>query len=157
MWTWFFTANPMVDKALIERLLSDIRTNVSDLQNAADIDWHVYQTDKRARRFVERTLHVSIEACIDIVHHIISDRKFREPTSYRDAFTVLAENGIFQTDELNRFRNMASFRNLLAHYYERVDDAVVFGLFKKNISDFDLFVERISGFLEKEVPKDGSD
>jgi uncharacterized protein YutE (UPF0331/DUF86 family) len=146
----------MVDRALIERLLSDIRTNMSDLRDAKDIDWQTYQTDKRARRFVERTLHVSIEACLDIVHHIISDRQFREPASYRDAFTVLAENGIFYPDELGRFQNMASFRNLLVHYYERVDDAVVFGLFRKNLSDIDLFVERISGYLETEDARDGS-
>lgn len=146
----------MVDKTLIERLLADIQSNVSDLRNAKDIEWQTYQTDKRARRFVERTLHVSIEACLDIVHHVISDRKFREPTSYRDAFTVLAENDIFQADELNRFQNMASFRNLLVHYYERVDDTVVFGLFKKNLSDFDLFVERVSSFLEKEGEGNGS-
>ncbi len=141
----------MVDKALIERLLSDIRTNMAELRNANDIDWQTYQTDIRARRFVERTLHVSIEACLDIVHHIIADRKLREPTSYRDAFAVLAENGIFSADELRWFQNMASFRNLLVHYYERVDDAVVFGLFKKNLSDFELFAERIVDFLEKET------
>jgi uncharacterized protein YutE (UPF0331/DUF86 family) len=141
----------MVDRALIERLLADIRTNMADLRNADDIDWRTYQTDKRARRFVERTLHVSIEACLDIVHHIIADRQLREPTSYRDAFAVLAENGIFPADELGRFQNMASFRNLLVHYYERVDDAVVYGLFKKNLSDFDVFVERIVGFLKREA------
>ncbi len=141
----------MVDKAMIERLLSDIRTNMAELRNANDIDWQTYQTDIRARRFVERTLHVSIEACLDIVHHIIADRKLREPASYRDAFAVLAENGVIPADELGQFQKMASFRNLLVHYYERVDDAVVFGLFKKNLSDFEVFTERIVGFLDREA------
>ena len=146
----------MVNRVLLERILGDIKANVRDLRNAADITWDVYRTDKRARRFVERTLHIMIEACIDVAQHVISDEGFREPSSYRDAFAVLAEHGILHKEDLERFENIASFRNLIVHYYERVDDAVVFGLFKENLSDFDLFVERIIEYLEREKKADSS-
>lgn len=137
----------MVNKVLIERILSDIKSNVADLKRASDITWSVYSTDKRARRFVERTLHILIEACIDIAQHIISDEHFREPSNYRDTFAVLTENKILHQDDLENFENMASFRNLLVHYYEKVDDEVVFGIFKKNLDDFDLFASRIIEYL----------
>jgi len=137
----------MVDRVLLERILSDIKSNVKALRDAKDITWDIYRTDIRARRFVERTLHISIEACIDAAQHIISDEQMREPTSYRDTFLVLAENKIIKSDDLPSFENIASFRNLLVHYYERVDDAIVYGIFKNNLSDFDLFVERIVNFL----------
>ena len=143
----------MVNKILVERILSDIKLNLNDLKSASDITWEVYRVDKRARRFVERTLHILIEACIDIAQHIISDEKFREPANYRDTFVVLAENGIIQTVDLEKFENMASFRNLLVHYYEKVDDEVVFGIFRKNLSDFDLFVERMIEYLKNIAPK----
>ena len=109
----------MVDIILIERILNDIKAGINDLKSADDITWEVYKTDKRARRFVERTLHILVEASIDIAQHIISDEKFREPTSYRETFVILAEEGILESTELNRFENMASFRNLIVHYYER--------------------------------------
>ncbi len=140
----------MVNRILLERIVGDIKANVRDLRNAKDITWDVYKTDKRARRFVERTLHIIIEACIDIAQHIISDEGLREPSSYRDTFSVLGEHGILQEGDFERFENIASFRNLLVHYYERVDDEIVFGLFQKNLSDFDLFVERIVEYLERE-------
>ncbi|CAN2043157.1 DUF86 domain-containing protein [Candidatus Magnetomoraceae bacterium gMMP-1] len=138
----------MVDRILSERIFSDIKANLKDLRDATDINWQVYKTDKRARRFVERTLHILIEACIDIAQHIISDEKLREPVSYRDIFTVLAENNILQVDDLKKFENMASFRNLIVHYYERVDDEIVYGIFKRNLSDFDLFLKRIGDYLK---------
>ncbi len=138
----------MVDRILLERILADIRANVRDLKDATDITWEIYKTDKRARRFIERTLHIIIEACIDAAQHIISDEGLREPTSYRDTFAVLAEHGILLASDLPKFENMASFRNLIVHYYERVDDAVVFGVFKQDLSDFDVFVDRIVEFLE---------
>lgn len=138
----------VVDRLLLERILADIRSHVSDLRRAEDITWDVYRRDKRARRFVERTLHILIEACIDAAHHIISDERLREPASYRDAFAVLAEAGILKAEDLTRLEKMAAFRNLIVPYYEKVDDAVVFGVFQHNLGDFDLFVERIARFIE---------
>ena len=138
----------MVNRVLIERILSDIKSNVQDLRGARDITWEVYKSDKRSRRFVERTLHILAEACIDVAQHIIGDKQFREPESYRDTFAVLVENRILQASDLERFENMASFRNLIVHYYERVDNEIVFGIFQNNLSDFDLFVKRIAVYLK---------
>ncbi len=107
----------MVDRILIERILTDIKSHVKDFTDASDIKWKSYRTEKRARRFVERTLHILIEACIDLAQHIIADKKLREPASYRDTFVILAENGILRSGDLEIFENMASFRNLLVHYY----------------------------------------
>lgn len=139
----------MVDIILIERILNDIKAGIQDLKSADDITWEVYQTDKRARRFVERTLHILVEACIDIAQHIIADEKFREPTSYRETFVILTEGGILKSEDLDRFENMASFRNLIVHYYERIDDHTVYGIFKNRLSDFELFTDSIIEYLKQ--------
>lgn len=139
----------MVNKILIERILGDIKHNLKDLKDASDITWEVYKKDKRARRFVERTLHIIIEACIDIAQHIISDEGLREPSSYRETFVVLAENNILKEDDLSKFEKIASFRNLIVHYYEKIDDSIVFGVFKNNLSDFEIFIERIIDYIKK--------
>jgi uncharacterized protein YutE (UPF0331/DUF86 family) len=52
-------------------------------------------------------------------------------------------------EDLSKFENIASFRNLLVHYYAKVDDEIVYGIFRNNLSDFDLFIDRITGFLGK--------
>jgi len=46
-------------------------------------------------------------------------------------------------------RILSDFRNLIVHYYERIDDAIVYGVFKKNLSDFDLFIDRILEYLQR--------
>lgn len=120
----------MVNIVLVERILNDIKAHLNDLRTAEDITWERYRTDIRARRFVERTLHILIEACIDIAQHLIADENMREPQSYRDTFVVLAEHDILSPDDLLRFEAMASFRDLIVHYYEKIDDALVYGVFK---------------------------
>jgi uncharacterized protein YutE (UPF0331/DUF86 family) len=69
---------------------------------------------------------------------------------------VLAEQRILRAEEIALFQNMASFRNLLVHYYERVDDAVVYGIFTRHLSDFDLFVERITEYLQRALAEENS-
>ena len=44
---------------------------------------------------------------------------------------------------------MASFRNMLVHHYEKVDNEVVFGIFKNKLGDFDLFQEFVLEYLKK--------
>lgn len=140
----------MVKLMIVERCLNDIRTELKDLRQSTDITWEAYQTDKRLRRYVERALHVLIEACIDVAQHIIADESFREPINYRDTFVVLGEEGVIPRSQVKNLENMASFRNLIVHYYEKVDDAIVYGILKKNLNDFELFADAIAAYAQNQ-------
>lgn len=140
----------MLKKDILEKALETVSVNILELKNATDIDWEKYMADIRSRRFVERTLHVIIEACIDIAHHIISAKGFREPSTYREAFVILEENGILPKESLKNFEKIAMFRNLIVHYYEKVDDEIVYGVFKNNLEDFEKYISYILEFIERE-------
>jgi len=143
----------MVDKEVIESLCISIRGSLKELSDAQDIDWNKFVKDNRSRRFVERLLQIAIEAMIDIGHHIISDEGFREPQSYRDVFKVLTENGILSEDDLPKYEKIASFRNILVHHYEKIDDSIVYGIFKNNLRDLEEYVAYILSWLEKRVTR----
>jgi uncharacterized protein YutE (UPF0331/DUF86 family) len=139
----------MVDRLLVERILSNINTNIGELRSADDISWDVYLHDARSRRFVERTLHIIIEGMIDAAHHIIGDEGWREPLSYRDSFVVLSEKDVLRRENLPCYEKIAFFRNLIVHYYERIDNEIIYGIFQRNLGDFELFVQEISLFLQQ--------
>ena len=138
----------MVNKSIVNSALETIRFNIGELKKADDINWEKYQDDIRSRRFIERSLHVIIEACIDIAQHIISDENFRQPESYRDSFIVLMENKIIPRDDIRTFEKIAMFRNLLVHYYEKVDDEIVFAVFTKNLDDLERFTSYIMDYMD---------
>ena len=140
----------MVDKELLSRKLSRLRSYVEALKYAEDIDWGKYQSDLRARTFVERYLHLAIEEVMDIANHLISFYKWREPTGYRDLFQILKEEGIVSERYLPTFQNMASFRNMLVHRYESIDDKLVFNIFKKRLDDFELFAKLVVKWVERQ-------
>ncbi len=140
----------MVDKELLSRKLSQLREYLVALRNAEDITWKKYEEDLRARAFVERYLQLCIEKVIDIGNHFVSFHRWREPEGYRDLFQVLHENGVIPKEHLTTFQNMASFRNMLVHRYEKTDDEVVFGIFRKRLDDFDLFVGLITDWIKNQ-------
>ncbi|MBF0449305.1 MAG: DUF86 domain-containing protein [Candidatus Magnetomorum sp.] len=122
---------------------------VIDLKNAHDITYDQFVTDIRSQRFIERTLHIAIESCLDIVHHIISEMKFRQPSSYADAFAVLAENGIIPLESLQEYQPMAKFRNKIVHNYDKIDPEVIYGIFKKRLGTFDRLKKEVEEFCER--------
>ena len=131
----------MIDKEVISRKVSQLLDYVDALERGRDIDWEKYQEDIRAKAFVERYLHLAIEAVCDIANHIVSYERWREPSGYRDLFEVLSDNGVIPKEYLNKFQNMAAFRNILVHRYNKIEDEVVFGIFRNRLDDFRLFVD----------------
>jgi uncharacterized protein YutE (UPF0331/DUF86 family) len=144
----------MVDKELISRKISQLRDYLQALKKSDDISREKYAHDIRARAFVERYLQLCIEKVIDVGNHFVSFHRWREPEGYRDLFQVLHENGVIPNEHLQTFQNMASFRNMLVHRYEKIDDEVVFGIFKRHLGDFDLFAVLVSAWISKNEPEE---
>lgn len=57
---------------------------VNDLLELQDVDLQTYTENKLIHRTVERTLHLAVEACLDIGQHIIAQERFRTPEDNKD-------------------------------------------------------------------------
>ena len=134
----------MVDRLVLERLFSLINGYLNDLKSVKDVTFAEHAKDVKLQRFTERTLHIAIEACLDIANHIISDERLREPEDNRDVFKVLGENKIISARLQKRLEEMASFRNLIVHSYAKIDNEIVFGILKKRLRDIEEFMKVVS-------------
>ena len=134
---------------ILERLLA-LRDEVAYLnkERSAVVSLYDYQENRRLRKAVERSLQVAVEACLDIGRRIISREGFRYPDTNRDVFRVLAEEGVVSNDLLPTLLDMVGFRNLVVHDYARIDDASVYGILRKRLSDFNAFAEAVGSYLE---------
>ena len=98
-----------------------------------------------------------IETCVDIAGHVISDKAFRTPTSYSDAFKVLHENTVLPKDLFNKMDRMAKFRNIVVHHYDNIDAEIVVGILKRDLDDFIGFRKAIVSLLEEEQKEQSPD
>ena len=139
----------MVDETLILRKFSELETYTSQILEFRSISVDDYKSDWKSQRIIERTLQMMIETCVDIAGHIISDKKYRIPESYADAFIVLRENGIFDANICRTMEQIAKFRNVIVHHYDRVDAEIVVGILRKRINDFNSYKDAVINFLKK--------
>lgn len=133
----------MVDISVLLRKLTSLDEYLRDLHETEQITWTRFQKDKIFRRFVERTLHLAIECCLDIGNHIISYEGYRVPLNNKDVFSVLSEQNVITMDLLVNLQKMAQFRNVLVHEYLRIQPEIVFAILTKHLGDLDRFADTI--------------
>jgi len=141
----------MVTDQVIEERLAKLREYVDDLRGQQGISFSEYQGNKIIRRYIEHTLQVALEACLDIGHHIIAEKHLPLPKEHRDIFAVLAANGVLPARLVPSLQKMVGFRNLLVHEYEKVDKGLVYGILGKNLDDFDGFRRAVYQYLDTEA------
>lgn len=142
------------DEIVLERL-AFLRNEVGFLKRERDRlhSFEEYKDDMRLKRAMERSLQVSVEACLDIGRRIIAMKSFRYPEDNRDVFQVLYEYGVAPAELLPALIDMARFRNLVVHDYARIDDAQVYAILKKKLTDFDAYVQATLAYLEQDVDR----
>jgi len=139
------------DEVILERL-EFLRNEVAYLKRERDRvrSFKEYMDNIRLRRAVERSLQVAAEACLDIGRRLIALEGFRYPQDNQDVFRVLAEERVVSQELLPALLDMVRFRNLVVHDYARIDDAKVYGILKRNLSDFDAYAAAIVAYLEQQ-------
>lgn len=141
----------MVDANLLKSLLLQLASRIQTLKGTKISKIETLEKDPILQNAVLHLLQTAVEICLDMANHLIADEKWRPPTSNRDAFQVLFEQGILSGDLLKRCQKMAGFRNILVHMYEKIDLADVYAILKKHLKDFDLFATAIKKYLKKRV------
>ncbi|MEA3353648.1 MAG: DUF86 domain-containing protein, partial [Campylobacterota bacterium] len=66
-------------------------------------------------------LYLVSDGCITLAEMIIKQRSLTMPQSYYEAIDILGENNIIPKEFAYNFAKIASFRNFLAHDYEKID------------------------------------
>lgn len=95
----------------------------------------------------ERYLHLSIEAVLDISHHLIRDLKLRSPNDYADSFHILFEAKVISKAFSEKLARMARFRNILVHDYLKLDRKQIHSHLKDHLTDFAHFAKQVKRFL----------
>ncbi len=93
--------------------------------------------------FVEHTLQTAIQGAIDVATLIVGERKLGEPDATRALFTLLAQDGWLTPAEVDVWRRIIGFRNIVVHRYPDVDPAIVRAVFESNLEDLSRFVRSI--------------
>lgn len=135
----------MTDRDLVAKKLAIIETSVRELQTLARPD--EIQRDVRELRFVVYTLHIAIQAALDVAAHIVTDERLGEPRTNRELFELLERYGWVPPELAISLSDMVGFRNIVVHGYEKINGAIVEQIVRNHLEDLLGFVSAIRGKL----------
>ncbi len=95
--------------------------------------------DRTLQLAVERALQEAIEACLDIGRLLLVDAGAPLPDTNRGVFVALAPRAALPPDRLERWTDMAGFRNVLVHGYDDVDLEIVYRVLRQRLEDLESF------------------
>ena len=129
----------------IEKKIKAVQDRVKRLEQLSGTisSFDKYQTSPDVKDIAERNIQVAIEGCLDIAKIVISSKELPEPKDNKGVFTVLAEAGILSEASLKFLVPMAGTRNVLVHGYDKVEDSVIYGVLKRHLDDFAVFLKEI--------------
>jgi len=134
----------MVDHDLVLRRLALLEAYVSQLAPYRNIEVTAYRADWKTQRIVDRTLHLAIEACLDVADHLVADRRLRVPETGAESFEILAEAGLLSAELGSALASMVGFRNILARDYARIDSEIVIRVLRTDLQDFERLREAVT-------------
>jgi len=129
----------VVDRDLVLRKLAEVDRYLGELAEYRGLDLAAYTSDWKTQRIVERTIHLAIEACMDIADHIVADRRLPVPDTAAATFAVLAEAGILEPELGRALGRMVGFRDILVHDYARLDPVILLRVLKVDLADIERF------------------
>jgi uncharacterized protein YutE (UPF0331/DUF86 family) len=137
----------MVEPERLRTKLGKLEQYLRGLEDKQNCPRAEYRADRDLQAIVERRFETATQASIDIASHVVASEGFREPDSYGELFIILAEEDICSTETAERMREMAGFRNVLAHDYAEIDDDRVYDHLQ-DVEHFRTFAEEIGHYLE---------
>jgi len=141
----------MFDERGILDHLRELSESLKDWKRYQSISLEELHTDRDKRNMVLHALLISIQSAIDIANHIIADKGLRKPSTYRESFEILYEEGLIPKALSEKLSDLAGFRNVLVHIYWRLDIDAVYGVLQNDFTALKEFERIVKKLLQEEI------
>lgn len=138
-----------IDASLISKKLDFLNDHLSHIE-AMKFDEPEFVANVDIHDLMVFRLQQAVETAIDIAVHIISQLDIPRKETAKDAFLVLGEKQIIDSELSQRMGQAADFRNRAVHGYNDFDFHLLFRDYKNNVTDLRSFGSQILAFMERQ-------
>lgn len=124
----------------LKRKIREVRQHIKIVEKYQKYSQKEMEMDETLRGAVQHYLYIACQSVIDLGEMYIEYGKFRVPSTYSDIFDILLEQEVIKQDIASSMRNMAGFRNILAHQYGKVEFDIVYLVLTKHMNSIRQFV-----------------
>ncbi len=130
----------MVDREILRAKIAHLQKSLSRLKKKQTVACATFLNDPDMQDIVLHNLQNTIQGCIDIASHIISDEGWEIPGTFGAMFDLLARKSVIDNDMAEDMWRAAGLRNLIVHEYAELDLKKIHTIFTQELSLFDRFI-----------------
>jgi uncharacterized protein YutE (UPF0331/DUF86 family) len=139
----------VVDADLLRLRIEALLEYLARADHFKEVERERFVADPDTHHLAERYLQLALEAALDIAHHIIAARGFAAPSTYREAFAILAKQNVLSSALALRLQSWASFRDTLVHGYLSIDHGYVWDAIQSDLDDLCAWAATAAGLLSE--------
>lgn len=106
------------------------------------------KTDKLYQGAVLHYLYLVADCSVTLAEMVIKYKQFQTPESYVDAIDILGEKKIIPSEFAYNFAKIASFRNFLAHDYDKINFESICEFAQNNLDEVLEYTQYIRAALK---------
>lgn len=137
----------MIDEERIIDHLNELEASLRDWKRYKAFPVEKLGTDRDTRNMVLHAMLVAIQSSIDVANHLIAEKNLRKPSTYREAFEILAEENVISAELADELADLAGFRNMLVHIYWRLDMDVIHEILQRDHRHLEAFSSQVKKML----------
>jgi uncharacterized protein YutE (UPF0331/DUF86 family) len=137
----------VTDPVLVLHKLATMREHLSRARRRRPASPKVLREDVDLQDALSMSLLVAVQEAIDIAFHIATDEQWGVPSSYSDAFAILARNGVLDAALADALAQTVAVRNRIAHGYATIDAERMWSELPAGLDALERFASAIARFL----------
>jgi len=138
----------MVNPSVIMKRVEEIEKHLERIRPFSSLSYEVFTRDGVAQDVVEYNLFQIVNHLIDIFQHTVVDEEYGFPETAYEAAQILFKKGILTQEDVENFKQMVGFRNVVGHDYINVNKEIVHNILTEGEKDIRALLTRIvSRFL----------
>jgi len=138
----------MVNPDVITKRVEQIEKHLERIRSFSSLSYEDFLRDNIAQDVVEYNLFQIVNHLIDIFQHTVVDEEYGFPETAYEAAQILFDKGILSKEDLDVFKQMVGFRNIVGHDYLNVNKEIVHRILTHGEADIRALLTRIvSRFL----------
>lgn len=100
---------------------------------------------------LERMVHTSIEAILDVGNAMIDGFIMRDPGSYEDIIDILEDEKVLTEEVASDLREVVRIRKMLVQSYIQVDHEEILQVYQTNLNSLKAFPSAVREYLINEL------
>jgi uncharacterized protein YutE (UPF0331/DUF86 family) len=140
-----------MDREVIEQKLESLRRCLLRISDKCPSAPETLVQDPDLQDIIALNLTRSVQLCVDIGTHLISNMEVSPPDTMGQTFDILAQRGVIPENLAEQLKKAVGFRNIAVHNYEAIDWTIVHAIVRYHLEDFTQFANRVVSGLTKSL------